>query len=754
MASRKSPLFDTATTVGKIMSFLGVSALCGLLAAGLVFPLAATGGAAATAGSDVLEEIPTELSEEPLSTPTRVYASDGETLIATFYEENRQPVDYDEISQYMKDAIVAIEDERFYEHGGVDARGTARALVHNLTSSTQQGASTLTMQYVNNVLNNAAVVRGEGRVLFSGINDKTYADKLREMKLAVAVEQEMTKDEILEGYLNIVLLGGQAYGVEAAAQYYWGIPASELNLQQSATLAGMVQSPNYFNPEYNPDNAKWRRNVVLDNMLSLGYITEEEHREAREAELGVDPHPQPQGCANAELGAYACDYVQQLLLKSDVLGEDQEARDNLLNRGGLNIITTLDVDTQRAAEAEVKATVPPGDDSGAVASIISVEPSTGNIAAMAQSTEYNPAGEFANGETTVNVNVNSEYGGGGGFPVGSTLKPFVAAAWVEEGGSMADIVDAGIDNPEQGDWFEASCLPGGGFRLGVESDSSDGDAWELENVGDDMNRRMSIDYGLYMSVNTATAATVMDMDMCAITDLTDRLNIVNARSREGMNPTSPSFTVGGTELAPLTLASAYTVFANDGVQCEPRVIQEISDWQGNSYPVPEENCEEKMDADVAAQVNDTLVNIAERSPTNNSPFPLGDPPFPMLGKTGTSGENSHTWFAGSSKGLTSVAQVGTFLNNAPLNNKRIGDFAPVERVYGSSIAQPMWYEYMEEVGRNYDTGDFRESPNSEFNNRRESYPRSGALPGGRNGGSSNNSNNDSSDEDDNNDDDD
>ncbi|WP_044495201.1 transglycosylase domain-containing protein [Nesterenkonia massiliensis] len=760
MASRKSPLFDTATTVGKIMSFLGVSALCGLLAAGLVFPLAATGGAAATAGSDVLEEIPTELSEEPLSTPTRVYASDGETLIATFYEENRQPVSSDGISQYMKDAIVAIEDERFYEHGGVDARGAARALVHNLTSSTQQGASTLTMQYVNNVLNNAAVVRGEGRVLFSGINDKTYADKLREMKLAVAVEQEMTKDEILEGYLNIVLLGGQTYGVEAAAQYYWGIPASELNLQQSATLAGMVQSPNYFNPEYNQDNAKWRRNVVLDNMLSLGYITEEEHREAREAELGVDPHPQPHGCAQASFANYFCDFVQRQVLANEAFGEDEEARKTMLYRGGLDIVTTLDADTQRAAEDEVMATVPPGDDSGAVASIISVEPNTGNIVAMAQSTEYDPDRSFADGATTLNMNVGPEFGGGpNALPVGSTLKPFVAAAWVEQGGSMNDIVDATGSEFEQGDWVDASCLPGGGFRLGVEADSEEGDMWSVENVGENMNRRMSIDHGLYNSVNTATLATAFDMDMCDITDLTDRLDIVRASDGEGMNPSQPSFTVGGTELAPLTLASAYTVFANDGVQCEERVFLEITDWQGNSYPVPEEDCSEKLDADVVAQVNDTLVNIAERSPTNNSPFPAGNPPFPMLGKTGTSGENSHTWFAGSTKGLTSVAQIGRLEDIQSLNERRIGNQGPFEWFYGSSMAQPMWYEYIEKVGRNYDTGDFRESPNSEFDNRRESYPRSGALPGGRNGGSSNNGdndsgNNDSSDEDDNNDDDD
>lgn len=746
MPPRKSPLFDTATTVGKIMSFLGISALCGLLFAGLVFPLAATGGAAVSAGSDVLEEVPAELTEEPLSTPSRIYANDGETLLATFYEENRTPVALDDVAQPMQDALIAIEDERFYEHGGVDGQGVARAAVHTMTQSSRQGASTLTMQYVNNVLNNAAVVRGEGTVLGSFAQEKTYADKLREMKLAVGVEQEMTKDEILEGYLNIVMLGGQNYGVEAAAQYYWGIPASELDLQQSATLAGMVQSPNYYRPDENPEAATDRRNTVLNSMHINGYITEEERDEAIASDLGVDPNPEPSGCIAAEMGHYFCDYVMREILADDTFGDEAEDREALLTRGGLNIVTTLDPDTQREAEEEVRDTVPPGDDSGAVASLVSIEPETGDIAAMAQSTNYDPDEDQSDGNTTLNMNVGPDQGGGpNALPVGSTLKPFVAAAWVEQGNSMDDIVDASGSEFNQGDWIEASCVDGGGYRLGVESDSADDAVWNVENVGDNMDREMSVDYGLYNSVNTATLATAFEMDLCDITDLTDRLNIVEASSGEGMSPMQPSFTIGGTETSPLTLTSAYTVFANDGVQCEPRAILEVSDAQGNEYSVPEESCEEKVDPDVVAQVNDTLINIAERSPTGNTPFPSGDAPYPMLGKTGTSGENSHTWFAGSSKGLTSVAQIGRLtgiqdLNEVPINGEEF------EWFYGSSMAQPMWYRFMQGAGGNFDTSDFASSSDSPFDDRREDYPRSGALPG--NGGS------DSSDDDDDDDDDD
>ncbi len=711
------------------MSFLGISALCGLLAAGLVFPLAATGGAAASAGSDVLEEVPTELAEEPLSTPSRIYANDGETLLATFYEENRQPVSYDQISQHMKDALIAIEDERFFEHGGVDAQGVARAMVHNLTRPTQQGASTLTMQYVNNVLNNASVVRGEGTILGSFAQEKTYADKLREMKLAVSVEQEMTKEEILEGYLNIVMLGGTNYGVEAAAQYYWGIPASELNIQQSATLAGLVQSPNYYRPDQNPEAALERRNVVLGTMLRNGFITEEEYDEAVASELDLDVTPTRSGCVEATMGHYFCDYVAKLIRNDETFGETEEDRERLLYRGGLNVVTTLDPDAQTEAEDTVYETVPVDDPSNNRASLISLDPETGNILAMAQSTVYDPEPE--DGNTTVNYNLNFEYGQSGGFNVGSTLKPFIAAAYVEEGGSMDDVVDASVDEYEYHEEWTASCMPGGTVPLLPDGEGDESEAWTLENVGDNMNRRMTIDYGLYYSINTATAATAHDMDLCAIDDILDRLEIKRAKEFNGtfdVNLAStPAAMLGAAEISPLTLARAYGAFANDGVICQPRALLEVTDQQGTEYDLPEEDCEERVDPDVIAQVNDTLVNIAER-PLGDSPFTPGNPPFPMLGKTGTAAGSSNTWFAGSTEGMTSVAHIGRTDGNARQLTPTINGVTYEDGFYGSSLAQPMWYDYMVEVAEAYPTGDFRESSNSPFSDRRD-YRYSSPIPG-------------------------
>ena len=694
MASRKSPLFDTATTVGKIMSFLGVSALCGVLAAGLIFPLAATGGAAAAAGSDVLEDIPAELREEPLSVPSVIEAEDG-TEIAQFYAENRQPVDLEDVSEPMQDAIIAIEDERFYDHGGVDPRGVSRAMVHNVTSDSQQGSSTITMQYVNNVLVNADSLRGADRLTISG--SKTYADKLREMKLSVSVEQEMTKEEILEGYLNIVLMGGRNYGVEAAAQYFWGIPASELDIAQAATLAGLVQNPNGYNPEVNPEAAENRRNTVLGAMLRNEMITQEEYDEAVDAELEVDPHPEEAGCISADMAGYFCDYVVRVMLSDDTFGPDRESREQLLNRGGLRITTTLDPDAQEAAQEEVEDAVPVADSSDAGAALVSVEPGSGNIRSMAQNTVYTP--EDGEGNTELNFNVDSAYGGGNGFQGGSTLKPFVAAAWLEAGNEMSDTVDASTDHWEQFDPWTASCRDGG------QSYILDDDGWDVNNAIADMKREMTVDFGLYWSINTATTATAEELDLCDITELMARVGIRRADNGAELDPSQPSFVLGAEEVSPLTQATAFATLAADGEYCQPRTLLEVTDTHGNEYEVPEPNCDDVLDSQVVAELNETMVRIAEDRTAD------GDPEFPMAGKTGTNNNESSTWFNGYSTGLSTSSWVGSYQDQSSLNGQVIGGTL-FDDVWGSIIAGPMWLDYMNRVASDYDTDEFTEPDNS------------------------------------------
>ncbi|WP_246858554.1 transglycosylase domain-containing protein [Citricoccus sp. SGAir0253] len=687
-----------STTAGKILVFLGVSALAGVLVAGLAVPLAATGGATAATGSDLIEEFPAELREEPISVPSRVLASDG-TELARFYAENRDPVTLDQISQDMQDAIIAIEDERFWEHGGIDPQGIGRALVTNASSGSEQGASTITQQYVNNMLINADLRRGADRLTISGT--KTYTDKLKEMKLAVSVEQDLTKEQILEGYLNIVLLGGRNYGVEAAAQYYWGVPASELTVAQSATLAGLVKSPNGYNPETNPEAAVQRRNVVLDSMLAQGYITRQEHDEARNSELGLDIHREKTGCIAASQAPYFCDYVQREIVANDAFGPDEEARRQLLQRGGLEITTTLDPKLQQQAQASVEETVPVGDPSGAGSALVSVEPGTGNVRAMAQNTNYAP--EEGAGNTVLNLNVDAAQGGGNGFQGGSSLKPYVAAAWLEDGRSMADMVDASQDHWRQGEQFRASCQPGGNVAI------PDAGGWSVNNVIGDMKRPMTADFGLYWSINTVMVNMAQELDLCGITDVTGRLGVHRADDGKPLNPANPSFILGSEEFAPMTQAAAYAAFAADGTYCRPRAIESVKDSSGKTYDVGGPQCQQALDPEVVAQLNETLTQIARR----NADEAGVDPGVPMGGKTGTNNSQSSTWFIGYTSDLSTASWVGNYTGLGTLAGQAV-DGQVHEDFWGSTLAGPQWMRYMKQAAPSLQARPFRAAEDSPF----------------------------------------
>ncbi len=293
MATGKNPLFDTATTLGKILLFLGVSAICGVLVAGLLVPAAAVTGSSASGSIKFFDTLPAELQVDPPSQSTSILASDG-SVIANLYAENRTRVSLDQMSPYVKDAVIAIEDSRFYEHGGVDTTGIMRALVSTARGN-QQGASTITQQYVNNVINSSLEAEGKSdQVLLNGVN-KGVGDKLREMKLAIALEKKFTKEQILEGYLNIVFFNRDAYGIEAASKFFFSTTAKDLTLPQAALLAGLVNSPSFFDPINNPENAKARRDLVLESMLTQGKITAGRLRRRRGHPGGNQGHPGPPG---------------------------------------------------------------------------------------------------------------------------------------------------------------------------------------------------------------------------------------------------------------------------------------------------------------------------------------------------------------------------------------------------------------------------------------------------------------------------
>lgn len=683
-------MLKSNSVLSKLLAFFGISALLGAIGAGMMLPAGMLTGAASQVGTEMLDQLPAELNEEPMSTPSVITDQDGNE-IATFYAEDRTPVDLDQISEHMQNAIIAIEDERFYNHSGVDGEGLARAMVHNVTSDTQQGASTLTQQYVNNVLVNYQNLNGL-RTTVSGT--KEIPDKLREMKLAVAVEKDMSKDEILEGYLNIVLFSGRTYGVEAAARLFFNKTAADLNIPESALLAGLVQSPNALNPDTNPEGAKHRRDLVLGNMRSQEFITEEEYEEAVATDIQLDMTPLPSGCMYAEEGfGYFCDYVQRLVLADPAFGPDRESRQRMLDRGGLEITTTLDSELQETAVETAANNVPADENEGIGAAIVTVQQETGNIKAMAQNTEYSL--EEQNGHTTLNFNVDSDWGGGNGFQAGSTLKPFVAMAWLGAGNSMRDTLDASRNNYD-GATFPAYCLDGGQAKIGS-------DGWRPRNAIADMYKPMRMDYGLFWSINTATIAAAYETDLCSITDITTAAGITGAETGEPIDPQHPSFVLGAQEVSPLTMAGAYSTLGSGGTYCEPRAIESIVDATGEEYSVPPVQCDPgALNPENIRELNNTLTAIADER------IAEGELDFPIAGKTGTNNQSTSTWFVGYTSELSTASWMGRYTNiNETLEGSTIGG-QYYEDVWGSLIAGPMWVDYMEVAGPKYETEEFPE----------------------------------------------
>ena len=576
MATGKNPLFDTATTLGKIFLFLGVSAICGVLVAGLLVPAAAVSGSAASGSIKFFDTLPAELKVDPPSQSTTILASDG-SVIANLYAENRTRVSLDQMSPYIKDAVIAIEDSRFYEHGGVDTTGIMRALVSTARGN-KQGASTITQQYVNNVINSSLEAEGKGdEVLLNGVN-KGVGDKLREMKLAIALEKKFTKEQILEGYLNIVFFNRDAYGIEAASKFFFSTTAKDLTLPQAALLAGVVNSPSYYDPITNPENAKVRRDLVLQSMLTQGKIKQADYDAAVATPVETKVTQPRQGCAYSTTAPYFCDYVLHLLLNNPAYGADADERERKIFRGGLTIKTTLDPNAQAVAQAQVDASAGANPDKWG-ASLVSVQPGSGKIVSMAQNTVWFLAaeGKFDRPRTstwTCQDAKGNDLNGLGGFQPGSTMKPFTFAEWLNEGKSMNT-------RPQR----RRAPIPA---ELPVEEHLPGPDRRRLRQRRISARprpaerRRGPLQVHVrprrpLNSINTITFASAAQVDLCGIQKIVDAVGIHGGLpTTDEPQPRSPmtrlSNLIGATQTSPLTMASAFATFANDGKYCEPIAI--------------------------------------------------------------------------------------------------------------------------------------------------------------------------------------
>ncbi|MFL6070226.1 MAG: transglycosylase domain-containing protein, partial [Actinomycetes bacterium] len=462
--------------------FLGLSAVAGVLVAGLALPAVGLVGLTAKRGAENFQSLPAQLSVPPLKQRSRLLAANGK-VIATFYSQNRVYVPMDKIAKVMQDAIVATEDARFYEHNGIDLRGTLRALVANTEAgSVTQGGSTITQQYVKNVLADTATTKEERQAAL----EDSLSRKLRELRYALGLEETWSKKQILEGYLNIAYFGSQAYGVEVAAHRYFSVSAKDLDAGQAATLSGIVKYPSLYDPLINPKDSEERRNFVLQRMADENMISQ--HKADRfmkqPLEKMLEPSDLTRGCAVSKV-PWFCSYVEDSFLDDPAYGASRADRRRLLNGGGLTIRTTLQMDDQEASEAAIERFLPTGDPSNRVAALAMIEPGTGDVTAMDQNLDYG-RGPHA---SYINNSVDYKYNGTLGQQPGSTFKIFTIAAAIEQGLPM----DEYIYSPP------SRVMPYGTYH---DCDGNTEATWPVENYTGARSGNFTMYKGTAYSINT------------------------------------------------------------------------------------------------------------------------------------------------------------------------------------------------------------------------------------------------------------
>ncbi|MGA5289908.1 transglycosylase domain-containing protein [Streptomyces pseudogriseolus] len=652
--------------------FLGVSVLAGAVMAGIALPAVGALGLAAKGSVESFDELPANLKTPPLSQRTTILDADG-GLIATVYSRDRTVVALKDISPYMQKAIVAIEDSRFYEHGAIDLKGVLRALNKNARSGeVSEGASTLTQQYVKNVFVEEA---GDDPTKVAQATQQTIGRKIQELKYAIQVEEELGKKKILENYLNITFFGQQAYGVEAASQRYFSKPAKDLDLQESALLAGIVQSPSRYDPVNDEAEAKKRRNVVLKRMAEVGDISPEQAAEAMRSPLDLKVSRPQNGCTTAVKGAgFFCAYVRNVFLNDPVFGKDKQTRAKLWNQGGLTIRTTLDPQAQESVQQSLKDHVDKSDEVAAAATL--VEPGTGKIVGMGQSKPY--GSNAKEHETEINYSVNYEMGTSAGFPTGSTFKPFVAAAALEAGRPPTQ---------EYPSPYELT-VPSPIQTCGKPYTNDDGT--KIPNENESEKGPYQLKEAMALSVNTYFIEMVADIGLCPVAEMAEKLHVRQGSGKK--MPQVPSIALGTESVSPLTMASAYAAFANRGMYCTPVAIESVTQRVGNkneSLEVPKSSCSRAMSENTADTINALLKGVVDSGTGQQAG--LGD--RDNAGKTGTTDERRNAWFVGYTPNLSGAVWVGSATQQVKMQNITIGGVYH-ELVYGGDTPGPIWKDAM------------------------------------------------------------
>ncbi|MBD7971174.1 transglycosylase domain-containing protein [Paenibacillus gallinarum] len=544
---------------------------------------------------------------------SRLFDIDGE-VIATFSPEGKDsiPVKLDQISPDLTQATISVEDRKFYSHFGFDLKGVARAILVNIKEmNMSQGASTITQQLARNLYLS---------------HEKTWSRKIKEAIYTAQLEMKYTKDEILQMYLNEIYYGHGAYGIESAAQMYFGKSAADLNLAESAMLAGIPKGPTYYSPYNNMKKAKDRQKVVLSSMVTTGSITQEQADEAYNEMLDIKPKSQPK---TNEKASYFRDYIRNVVVND--LGIDSAK----LEHGGLNIYTTLDMQMQEAAEEIVASRM--DKESDLEVGLVSIDPRNGYVKAMVGGTDYN----------------SSQYNHAlaDNRQPASSFKPIMYLAAISS--------------------KQMTAISQFDSKPTVFKYDNDRKTYEPKNFGDKYLGPIDMRKAIAVSDNIYAVSTLMQIGTDPIIEMAKKLGITSS-----LDPV-PSLALGTSPVSPFEMASAYSVLANEGLRNAPIAVLKITDAADRIvYKVPEQTPEQVVDTASAYVVTSLLESVFD---TGGTAHRVADKiKRPVAGKTGTT--SSDAWLVGYTPELSTAVWVG-YDNNQEITTAESRRAAPIFAEY-------------------------------------------------------------------------
>ncbi|MGI8666030.1 MAG: transglycosylase domain-containing protein [Jatrophihabitans sp.] len=694
------------TILSKLSKLVGLIVIVGVLAAGLLLPYIGGVGLAAKAGANKFLDTTCNVNEEPVQQKTTLYASDGKTVIATLFDQNRQVIPLAQVPASVTNALISTEDRRFYQHHGVDMRGLIRGALKTSNGDTQ-GASTLTEQYVKQVRLYEATTAAERDAATAQNIDR----KILDAQCALKIEREKKKPQILESYLNIAFFGEGAYGIETASQTFFGVDAKKLSVPQAAMLVGLVKAPSDFDPFQHPQAARDRRDLVLDNMVSQNYLSASAAAGYKASPIRLAPHSAPpRGCAYANPAiknvGFFCDYAVDWLTRVGGLTAQR------INTSGLKIVTTLDAGLQNSGQTSIwtnkgdGTTLDPANPY--LLAMPSVDPRSGRVTSMITDKHYGV--KKGNPAYTTNPIFTKAYAGSG-----STYKYFTTLAAMKAG------VPADYQLTAADPYHTKNCPTG-----------SDPKPNGYRNAGR-YKATYPLKEALPLSSNTYFVAMEDQLFDCDLTP------IVNTATSLGLNylsdpaykdslgrtvaqatiqDKSATFTLGQRSTSVLELTGAFGAVANDGVFCPPTPIVSVTDATGKAVSFKRPGCSRQFDSYTARtlvniMVNDTnpggtggtstrffhswynsgLSPVAAKTGTNNSCTPNK-----ATGACDDDGKNSALWFVGITPTLVSAAALVNpdkptdAIANVPgvtANNTGADTFGAVSSVFWLQAYQPV-----------------------------------------------------------------